>query len=348
MAEDIYQFLEKTEPPTPRKLQKAKQEGWVFRSKEVVDLLVVVMMAVFLMFYVPYLRLLMNGVMVSGLNLAHPDQFSNAWLCAGIYFVISKVGYATLPVFIFVLVAMVASHALQSGFIFTMKPFSRGFGNLSLGKNWRAFFSQENFIKALLQTLKIIALLGVLGWNLVTWKNHMNFGDSNFTAQISGFVWPLLMQGGLVVVVFALVDFFYGRFCYQKSLWMTRYEVREEQRETEGDPRVRTAALQTWQSLMQQHVVTLFAECKLIVTDGQIIAIALSVDRLNRQWQVEAKLEGEHVKRVLETAQTAHVSVVNDGELARVLYKEEKVKTALSVSVKKSIYEYVKHLGIRF
>ncbi|MFO7171543.1 MAG: flagellar biosynthesis protein FlhB [Bacillota bacterium] len=316
---------EPTEPATPRRLEKAREQGQVFRSPEVVA--VATLLAA-------YLALVATGAWtwdrlsrfavrwwgdLSRMELTPGNLPGLAWQ------VVATALLAAAPVAGLVLAAGLLANYLQVGFLFTLRPLAPDLRRIDPIQGLRRILSR----RALAELVKSLAKVAVVGWVAYRTvagalpKLPLLLGSSpgGVLAETARLVGLLLGRVALTMAVLAFLDYLYQRWEYFQSLRMTREEIKEELRETEGSPEIRQAIRRRQRELARRRMMAEVPKADVVVTNPTHYAVALRyVPGEMEAPVVVAKGRGFVALRIREVAAAADVPVVENPELARGLY----------------------------
>lgn len=325
MADDSFQ--EKTEQATPRKLQKSREEGQVPKSAEIQS--VFVLLAGLLTLYgfgfpVYYKELL--SLMRQSFTFHHiPDM--NFVDCV---FLLRKFGFQTLmilaPVFTAVFIMALLSGFVQVGFVIAFKAIEPKWDRLSIIKGFGRLFSKKSLFEAVKSTLKLI-IIGVIAWYIIIDEiariKMLHATQIDFILLYTVRVAFKIFFWVIVVMIFlSILDYLFQRWQFMEQMKMTKQEIKEESKQSEGDPqvksRIKTLQYQAARKRMMQEV----PESDVVVTNPTHLAVAIQYDALKMNApKIVAKGAGRIAERIKAIAYEHSVPVVENKELAQNLYK---------------------------
>ena len=319
---------EKTEAPTPRRLAKARKEGQVAKSMEVNTALILVV-AFWLLG--PMGRRLAHELstftrMCLG-RLPHDDLTWTAISSSGLRWAVD-LGLILLPFVLSLVATALVANVLQSGFLLSPKALMPTFAKLDPFARLRSLaFSRQSLI-ALAKSAVKIAIVGVVAYTEIR-DAYPVLLALPWGGLSQGFqVWQetalkLGMRIGTTFMGLAVVDYMIQRRQWWQSVSMTREEVREERRQTEGDPQVRARLRQRQQYLARTRMMAAVPESDVVVTNPIHLAIALKYEMGKmRAPIVTAKGARRLADRIRRVARKHHVPIVQNRPLARALYKD--------------------------
>ncbi len=309
-------FEERTEEATPRKKEKAREEGHIWRSKELIS--IIVMGGILAVLYVAGYKTFHNflDVFKLFLTLKVMDPFEL------IKFSILKTLVILAPFFsICFLIAIVAGIS-QGGFV--LRPvFKLSFMNPINGL--KRLFSLD-FISDILKMFVKFIMFSVIFYLLI--KNNLNvlvnLGDksvTNIAFDAFKIIGKTLLFCFLANMIIVVLDLFLQKWQYEKSLRMTKQELKEEYKDTEGDPMVKARIKSIQKEMARKRMLEAVKKATVIVTNPTHIAVALLYESKLPAPKVVAKGADFLAEKIKEVARKHGVPIVEDKPLARSLYK---------------------------
>lgn len=349
---------DKTEKPTPRRLQDARKKGDVPKSKDVTSTAGVVVWLVFLAFGGAY-----AGNQVAGLFDA-----SFAIVAEGRSFdlALPMLGWAAISTFLLltaialVPAAVVGTLAefLQSGAVLSFEKLKPSLSKMNPVEGFKRMFSLDNVVELVKTTLKALLIV------LVTWAvlqaalpkivatmpaaalpTYQGVGRdaANSALQLTGdlavqlFGWTL----GVFLLV-AVLDMSYQRHSYMKKLRMSLRDIREEHKENEGDPHIRASRKQLHQEWANQNAIGAARNANVLIVNPTHLALALDYDPDECPVPVlAAKGEGPLAQAMREAAEEAGVPIIRNVDVARRLYEHGTVDDVIPRDMFEAIAEII-------
>ena len=339
MAED--NDLERTESPSQRRLEKAREEGQVARSRELATFLLLLAAAGAFSWMGASLVQQIGGSLRSGLTISHREAFEVGSLGQRLHTLSLDALWTVLPLLLLLLAVSLAAPLLLGGWLFSVKAFSPNFGRLSPLSGLKRMFSLHGLgelVKAVAKSLVVGALavwvlwdardelLGLGAFNIVDGLDHL--GD---LLSITFFA----LIGGLALI--AIADVPLQLYQHHSKLKMTRQELRDEARETEGDPAVKGRIRSLQREAARKRMMAQVPKADVIVTNPTHYAVALSYTESMRAPRVVAKGSALVAQRIREIAAEHRVPILEAPPLARALFRH----TELGDEIPASLYEAV-------
>jgi flagellar biosynthetic protein FlhB len=320
----------RTEEPTEYKLRKAREEGRVAKSQELVAALGLLFPALAILFLGNYI--LRTCVEMIRFYFSRVSEFGiRDGVAAAVFF-----RYFTrlaLPVAVSALAAGIFSNMVQVGFLFTTKPLSPDFSKVvpRFGRYFqKTLFSMEglfNFAKSLAK----MAIIGTVAYVLIRSKIEvllrLQTADlwMGFTT-VAGLAARLLIISALLMLILSIPDMLFQRWQFRESLKMTREEVKEERKMYEGDPHIRARIQRRMREFMGRNMAVNVAKADVVITNPTHFACALEYDGDTMPAPIlSAKGADELAFRIRGIARDNDVPLVENKPLARALYAEVEV-----------------------
>ncbi|CDG81864.1 flagellar biosynthesis protein FlhB [Janthinobacterium agaricidamnosum] len=328
MAQDS--DAEKTEPASAKRIEQAREEGDVPRSREVATFTVLMAAGCVLWFAGGSVVRRLTAVMVSGLTLDHEQVFNSSVMIARIARDITSVLLTCLPYAVVIMVVALASPLLVGGWLFSSKAFTPKFGKLNPIRGLGNMVSSN----ALVELLKAVAKATVVG--LVAWLVMRHQKDAVMALSVeslrsgSGHLLSLLATTFLVIVgalgLIAAIDGPYQMWHYANKMKMTLQEVKQEAKESDGNPQIKAKIRQLQHEMSRRRMMAAVPTADVVVTNPTHYAVALKYGENSRGApQVVAKGSDEVAARIRELAKEHKVAILEAPALARALHKHTEI-----------------------
>lgn len=343
----------KTEKPTPGKLQEVRERGDTHLSRELVTAGSLLVAAISLRWFGSWLLGSLANVMEHGLWVdlqEHPiadGSVSGACreLAMAALMVVAPVG-----VLLAVLVLSVAVFGYgQIGFRFSTEAFGFKLERVNPTNNWNRLFSPQSLVRTTFAALKTAVLVAVL-WLLMRnrWQTLAHLQDQGIvraTQTVADLAFLALIWVAGVVFALALADVFWQRFDFEKRNMMTRQEVEDERKRSEGDPMVKSRLQRARAELLRHRMMEAVPKADVIITNPTHYSVALKYDRKRRSApEVVAKGVDDMAFRIRELAKQNNVPLLEDPPLARALYRAVKVGEEIPARFYEAVATVLSHV----
>ena len=323
MAED-QDDDDKTEDPTPKKIDEAIKRGDVVKSQELSTFFVLSAATIFVAFMTPGLSRDLTKPLAAFFDHAGDISLDGRSL-GDIYVHLGLVmaGVLVLPALLF-LVAGVAGSAIQHRLLFTLEPLTPKLSKVSPLAGLKRIFSVEGAVNGLKGVVKIVVVGIAMAMAL---RPEMRRLDTIVATDTVGLMAVIrdaavkMMAAVLIVMAFvAGLDYFFQYRRWIKRLRMTREEMKEEYKQTEGSPEIKGKIRQMRQARARKRMMAAVPKATVVVTNPTHYAVALKYDEGMRAPQVVAKGVDDVALRIRAVATANEVPIVENPPLARALH----------------------------
>ena len=318
---------ERTEKATPKKRKDARERGQVRKSTELVTAIMLLALFGALRFLGPSIWERMGALTKSVLT---GQYFSGEVLCASdIPRLLAQVSldfaWMILPLLAVALVVGVASNLLQVGFLFSTKALQPKMNRLNPLSGLKRMFSIHTLYELAKSILKVI-LIGVIAYNqYLAAVDQFSASAQMAPAEAIKIIWLLITDMGLRIGIALLLlsglDYFYQWWKYEKDLRMTKYEVKLEYKQQEGDPQVKGRIKQKQRQMAMMRMMQAVPEADVVITNPTHYAVALKYDETKAPAPlVTAKGQDFVAQKIKEVAREHGVEIVENKAVAQGLY----------------------------
>lgn len=330
MAEDTG---EKTEEPTRKKIEDARKKGDVPKSQDVsgVITLFVAILAFLLLFKFMaehVFELMRYYFSLFGTRLSRGELVNIAVVTAKEFVII------LLPLALTIMIAGIASYFAQFGFLFNADAVAPKFNKLNPISGFKNLFSLQKLLDGIKTTLKSLVTLGVGFVFFISYiKQLPSVEIYTLQSQLGWIVDKAIAIAFIILLVlalFAVADLIIVRKQYFKKLKMTKQEVKDEMKNSEGDPHIKAKIRQIQMAASRQRMMSAVETADVVITNPTHYAVAIKYDEAKYEAPlVVAKgmdLVAENIKKV---AREHHVHIVQNPPLARSLYAQVDIDEAI-------------------
>jgi len=324
MAEDEGQ--DKTEAPTPRRREEARKQGQIAFSPDLVGSVVLLAGIIALYAQGPNMAAVFLNAIRAQFAQPLPVELDAPGAQELFYRQFLLFASVLLPFLIVLVIVGVAVNLAQVGLNITPERLEPDISKLSPIKGFSRLFSVAAVVKGLLAFLKLAVLVGVIYWVM---RPRLGIFAALATSDVAGgadLAWNLLTRLALslagVFVIIGVIDFFYQYNRLERSLMMTRQELKEELKREEGDPLVRQRMRQLARERARQRMLAEVPKATVVVTNPTHYAVALLYKPGMTAPRLVIKGAGDLAARIVERARNAGVPIVERPSLARTLFRQ--------------------------
>lgn len=323
MAEESAE--EKTEAPSEKRRQDAREKGTVAKSTEVNSVIVLLTGILMLRFVGPWIYRQIVAAVVDYYSGIATISLTPETLISLTYKALLLFGKAALPIAGAIMITGMIANVVQIGFLFTLKPLTPDFQKINPISGFGRLFSLRSLFEAAKNIVKltIIAIVAYL-----TLKAE--FGKMLQLSDVSvGVIWLFMLSVGfkvmlriaIVLIIIAILDYGYQRYEHEKKLKMTQQELKEERKQMEGDPQIKARIRALQREMARRRMMEQVPKATVVVTNPTYIAIALQYEPGEQDAPVVvAKGKRVIAERIKAIAQENDIPIVENKPLARAMY----------------------------
>jgi flagellar biosynthetic protein FlhB len=348
MAEESTSGGERTEAPSAKRRQDFREKGQVAQSKEVHTAALFTITLAFWFFYLP--RFLHGVTEFIAAIWQSSCQFiiTPASIVKLAAFSIKDLSLLLFPLFLTVLVVGFLSSFLQFGWLLTGKPLIPDFSKLDPVKGMARLFSKRSLVE-LVKSLSKVILIAWIAYSTVMNNLHgaLLLIDTTaittlvFLGKVAGLI--LAKVCGLLILI-AFLDFLFVRWEMEQKMKMTKQELKEEYKESEGDPLIKSQIRAIQQDMARKRMMAEVPEADVIITNPTHFSVAIKYDSENMDAPtIIAKGADLIALKIREIARDHKVPIVENPPVARLLHKLD-VGATIPESLFKAVAEILAHV----
>lgn len=341
---------EKTEPATAKKLREAREDGKVAKSKELTAAFTLIVL--FLV-----LKIFISNVGTGFLEVFYyifstmPDfvsinamDLSTTAVSSLLLTVIEKMLVIVAPFFIFGFVITLIISIVQVGWKVSTKPMQPKFDKFNPVNGFKRMFSKDSLFELLKSILKV-GLILVIAYSSIKDKADDIFilYDINLN-QALALCGDIIINTGLkisiVYLVIGIADWVYQKFRFNEDMKMTKQEVKDEYKNTEGDPQIKGKQRQRMREASNRRMMQDVPKADVVITNPTHLAVAIKYDaEKQRAPVVLAKGEDYLAQRIREAAKENNIQIVENKPLARMLYANVEIGSEIPPELYQAVAE---------
>ena len=325
MPDQSYQ--DKTEPATPKKREEARKKGQTAKSREISSVAVLATGTIFMFFNAKGMTLkLGETIRRSFFNIPQVLE-GNKVLFPMLNQAVIQFLWIILPIMIALCIAAILSNLLQSGFIFSVEPLTPTVSKIDPIKGAGKLFSKRSFAELSKSIFKII----IVSWAAFsTLKDNIShimplmYQDNVQILSLLGQVsMSVFMRSCCVILVLAILDYMYQKWEFEQNLKMTKQEVKDEFKQTEGDPLVKSRIRSIQREMARRRMMEEVPKSDVIITNPTHLAVAIRyrAEENMAAPKVVAKGANRIAFRIRELAEKHGIPLIENKILAQNLYK---------------------------
>jgi len=336
---------EKTEEATEKKKRDVRKKGQVAQSQELTSAVVLLVAFILLKTVGSSLYQKMSELTVRIFEVYIYDE--NIFTIGGIIKFFAEMALwflqAMLPIFATIMVVGVLINIVQTGFLFTAEGLKPKASNINPLRGVKNLFSLKSIAEFFIKSVVKVLIVGIVAYNTIMDNtrdmiNIMNVSIISAGEYIMTLMIDLGMKMSICLVIFAIVDYIYQRRKYRKDIRMTKQEVKEEYKQTEGNPQIKSKIKQKQRQMSLSRMMQNVPKADVVIANPTHFAVAIEYkpDK-NDVPIVVAKGQDYVALRIKEIAKQNKVEIVENKPLARALY----AKVEIGQPIPEELYQAV-------
>lgn len=320
---------EKTEKASPKKKEDARKRGEVHLSRDLVSAIsLTVVFAALGAGYTGFtqkISQLFKEHLESGYVLARAGNINEKFWVYSYGETLREVLPIVLPLMLLMMVVGIALHLAQTGFIFTTERIKPKFSKIDPIQGFKRLFSMASVMEMLKSVSKII-LMGIVIYRSISseledFPSMMQLQPAEAFAMLIKLSSTMGVRIGAVLTGLAAADIFYQWWKFEKDLRMTKQEVKEENKQMEGDPKIKGHIRQLQRRMSQRRMMRGLLQADVVVTNPTHFAVALRYrEKLDPAPVVVAKGQDLLAQQIKKVAKEKKITIVENRPVARALY----------------------------
>jgi len=340
---------QRTEPATPRKREDARKKGNVAHSREVNTVFILLSGLSVFYFLGREMIIKIQNLLYFLLKSAGQREMLPQDLYSYMVMLIGQLAIILIPLFAVILISGVVSQLIQVGLLFTFDPIKPQLSKINPMSGFKRLLSKKS--------LEMLAksILKILGLSLCAYfavKNEfanissmVNFSAAELLNYFGNISFRLFKYTLGFFSIIAAADYLFTKREYDNELKMTKEEVKEEYRQREGDPQVKSRVRSIQRELARRRMMEEVPKADVVITNPTRLAIALLYDPVKiGAPQVVAKGQGYIAERIRDIAKKNSVPIVENKPLARTLFKLVDVGMAVPPDLYKAVAEILAYI----
>lgn len=337
---------DKTEEPTDKKIEDAKKEGNVPKSMEVVGAATLFFGSVYLIFFSGHtfdqIKKMIKFVYgFIGEDMDGPVFFSIT------YTVITTLLSALMPIFALVVVLTFVFNWMQFGMLVT--PMKFDLQKLDPIKGFKNVFALKKVIEALKLSMKLTVIFIVMvilflmtgEAFLAMMDKTLDYSLKAITELIIYFLSAIL----LIIIIFAIIDFYFVRFYYFKSLKMSKQDLKDEFKNMDGDPQVKGRIRKIQMEMSMKRMMSSVPDADVVITNPTHYAVAMKYDtQVDSAPKIVAKGIDFLAIKIKDIANENNIPIIENPALARALHDQVEVEQTIPNEFYKAIAEIFSYI----
>lgn len=342
-------FQEKTEQATPKRREEARKKGQVAKSRELASVAVLLSGLLTLslgsaFFFQQITQVMHHYLLQAGSLVVSSDNLASLAMLA-----FRRFAQIVAPLFLVLLAVAFLANFLQVGVLFSAEAIKPKLSKLNPIEGVKRLFSAQ----AMMEFAKSLLKIGIVGWitfetvqgeidHLLPLLDKAPFDILSYLCQVS---FTLFWRTCLAMVLMAALDFLFQRWEQKRNLRMTKQEVKEEYKQTEGDPIVRSRIRSIQREMARKRMMAAVPAADVVITNPTELAVALKYETGKMEAPtVIAKGAGVVAEKIRAIAREHGVPLIENKPLAQSLFKLVKIGQVIPESLYQAVAQVLAHV----
>ncbi|QIB26179.1 flagellar biosynthesis protein FlhB [Caloranaerobacter azorensis] len=342
---------EKTEKPTPKRRKEAREKGQVLQSRELTSALLLIFIFLALKIFGNYMfnSLKEHISYIYSEYLIADDFYSKKEIILLLRYIILKTAKIVAPILGIAFIFALIINYFQVGFLFTTKTLQIKFSRINPIEGFKRIFSKKALVELVKSFLKIL-LIGYIMYSYIMGqiKNIMRLLEkdiSNIIFYIAKMSFEIAIRIGLALFILSVLDYAYQWWEYEKNLKMSKQEIKEEYKQTEGDPVIKSKIKEKQRQISMRRMMQDVPKADVIITNPTHYAVALKYDKEKYDAPyVIAKGKDMIAENIKKVAKESSIPVVENKWLARHLYNNVEIGQVIPEELYQAVAEILAYV----
>ena len=336
----------KTEKATPKKRRDERKKGNVFQSKDVVSVVLLLIAFILIMKMGLFIIMQLEAFYRSQLDkVATLYELNTATAVAVLKEMVQVFFISTLPIIIILALTVFVISGIQTRFLFTVELLKFKYNRISIIQGFKRMFSLRSIVQLVKSLIKVIVIMSIIYISikdlLVLIPDTYNAGIGDNLSFMKDRIMAMVYKICLIFLGVAILDYGYQKYEYEKKLRMTKQEVKDEYKLTEGDPFIKGRIREKQQKMSLNRMIQQVPSADVIVRNPTHYAVALKYDiEKDPAPIVVAKGQDYMAKRIIEIGEKHQILITENKPLAKGLYEGAEVNEYIPLD----FYEVVAEL----
>ncbi len=322
-------FQDKTEHATPKKRDDARQKGEVAKSRELTSIAILSAGTIYMFFNLKSMTMTLGNNLKMGFAQIPEVMTSRDFSPAMASDIILDFLILLAPLFLVLMVVAILINLAQTGILFTVEALTPKASKIDPIKGFEKVFSKRSLVELAKSILKIV----IVGWVAFSaFKNDiprmvplLYQENAQIFSVLGELSFEIMVKSCCVILVLAILDYMYQKWEYEQNLMMTKQEVKDEFKQSEGDPMVKSRIRSIQREMARRRMMEEVPKADVIITNPTHLSIALKYKPLEgiKAPLIVAKGANNIAFKIREIAAKHNIPLVENKPLAQNLYKLE-------------------------
>lgn len=335
----------KTEKATPKKKRDERKKGNAFQSRDVVSVVILIIGFVLISKLGGFIMIQLKNLYLSGLSKMSGLHELTIPTCLQIMKEAMMVFFiTTIPIIIVLALTGIVMTGAQTGFLVSGELLKFKRNRISLIEGFKRMLSVRSVVQLVKSLIKVVVIMWVIYTSvqdlIIVVPDMLNASmDSNLAFMLDR-IMAIVYKICLIFVAVAVLDFAYQKYDYEQKLRMTKQEVKDEYKQTEGDPFIKGKIREKQRKMSMNRMIQQVPEADVVVRNPTHFAVALKYDIEKDQAPIVlAKGQDYMAKRIIDAAVKNKILITENKPLARSLYEMVEVNQYIPADLYQAVAE---------
>jgi flagellar biosynthesis protein FlhB len=340
---------ERSESPSAKRRADFRKKGQVAQSREVQTAAMFTLLLLFWIFFAPIFWEKTREMITAIWRISGEYAITTSSLMQLAYYLGAGLAMALAPLFLMSLMVGFLSSILQIGWLFTTQPLIPDLNKLDPIKGMARFISKRSLVEVIKSLLKV----GLIGW--IAYKTMQGeFSQALLLTEmpidqtilyLAKTATLVMAKVAAIMIALAVLDFAFVRWEMEEKMKMTKQEQKEEMKETEGDPHIKSKIRSIQQQMARRRMMAAVPDADVVITNPTHIAVAIKYEAGKMESPVVlAKGQELIAEKIREIAREHHIPLVENPPVARLLHSKVEVGQSIPEELFKAVAEILAYV----
>lgn len=346
---------EKTEKPTAKKLTDARKDGNVAKSKDLVSAISLIITFVLLKSMIGSIG---NGLMnifrhvyktITTLSNPYANEITYNNVISLLLDVAIDAMMIVLPIFVVGFIIAFIGDLIQVKWKVTTKPMRPKLEKISILKGFKRMFSKQSLVN-LAKSVALVIIIGAVVYQTISSKQNYLYSFYEVSLMVAleiigDIVFDLAIKISAIYLLVGIGDYFYQKIKFKNDMMMTKQEIKDEYKNSEGDPQIKGKIRQRMRQASMRRMMQDLPKADVVITNPTHFAVALQYNlELAKAPRVIAKGEDFLAQKIKETAREHNIEIVENKPLARALYANVEIGEEIPEELYQAVAEVLAYV----